>query len=109
VSQSSEFCHHNPLCHFSSVCSCCGGCCVAVVVAAAAAYFVINLVQKLFDTPLYLIKRSDNVSKIFMYQDRSHKIFWVCKQNYIAQMHGVKGFFVIVTFYDGGKMERLCY
>jgi len=33
VSQSSEFCHHNPLCWFSSV------------------YFVIDSGQKLLDTP----------------------------------------------------------
>jgi len=40
VSQSSEFCRHNPLCCFStSVCCCC--------------YFVIDSVQKLFHTPSY--------------------------------------------------------
>jgi len=43
VSQSSEFCRHNPLCCFStSVCCCC--CCL----------FRYDSVRKLLDTPSYV-------------------------------------------------------
>jgi hypothetical protein len=44
VSQSSEFCRHNPLCYFSTsvYCYCC-------------CYFVIDSVRKLLDTPSYAV------------------------------------------------------
>jgi len=53
VSQSSEFCHYNPLCCFLT-----SACCCFVV------YFVIDSVQKLLVTPLcYLIDASSAGNK----------------------------------------------
>jgi hypothetical protein len=53
VNQSSEFCHHNPLCCFSTVFVVV----VVVVVIAAAVDFVIISVRKLLDTPSYVKNR----------------------------------------------------
>jgi TRAP-type mannitol/chloroaromatic compound transport system permease small subunit len=47
VSQSSEFCRHNPLCCFSASV-------VVVVVVVVVVYFVIDSVRKLLDISSYM-------------------------------------------------------